>query len=663
MKRTVSAILIVLLLLTLLPVASIAQYDEQSRFYYYVENEAVVLTLYSGSAEELIIPDTIANLPVAAIKATTFSEGASFSKVVIPSTVEYIEHGTFAPCVYDLKHIEVDADNQFYKSVEGVLFTKDGLHLAAYPSGRSGTTYTIPNGTEIIDDSAFFHADNLTEIIIAQTVTEIEAFAFRLCSNLVDLIIPAGVEKIGRLAFAECFVLDNYVVAEENTVYSSVDGLILSADGSTLHFYPDCRLSTSFVIPSGVTKIGSWAFGWNGTLNTVTLNSEVSVIEPYAFSGCSALNSLVGSDGLTYIGDYAFQGCGFTQFTIPKDVTHVGVGAFQNCMLLTALTVDTENEAYVIENGVLFDKDITELVYSPQALRLEYYDVPTTVVSIADSAFYQNTSLRSVNLPEGLISIGNGAFSFSGLSSVAIPNSVVSIGQRAFAECIQLCRVTFGTGLDSIGDYAFFGCQSIEAASFAGSPPSNVGTMMFYYYISSTECAIVNGFYIEYMRSKQNLWAPNGETTWQGYEIRQAQTPDGSLIVYDGEGAEYMQPIMVNFDEALLYNIPIGTTAEQLAQALGVEGIELTGVLKTGDMASIGDSTYTIVIAGDVNCDAEITAADASKILRAIVKLEELDSIQSIAANTQGAEEFTASDASKILRWIVKYEFTIGKVD
>ncbi|MDD3401580.1 MAG: hypothetical protein PHT58_08170 [Eubacteriales bacterium] len=165
------------------------------------------------------------------------------------------------------------------------------------------------------------------------------------------------------------------------------------------------------------------------------------------------------------------------------------------------------------------------------------------------------------------------------------------------------------------------------------------------------------------MRSKQNLWAPNGETTWQGYEIRQAQTPDGSLIVYDGEGVEYMQPNMVNFDEALLYNIPIGTTAEQLAQALGVEGIELTDVLKTGDMASIGDSTYTIVIAGDVNCDAEITAADASKILRAIVKLEELDSIQSIATNTQNAEEFTASDASKILRWIVKYEFTIGKVD
>ncbi|MDD3401589.1 MAG: hypothetical protein PHT58_08215 [Eubacteriales bacterium] len=185
-----------------------------------------------------------------------------------------------------------------------------------------------------------------------------------------------------------------------------------------------------------------------------------------------------------------------------------------------------------------------------------------------------------------------------------------------------------------------------------GAPPTEIGERFF------DNCA--PEFTIFYPAACASSWAPNGETTWNGYPIKPFELPQGSFTVTDEGGATKTQPIMSDMESGFLFNIPAGTTAEQLASAIGATDIGVMGKLKTGDVISYCGMELTIAIAGDVDCDAQITAADASKILRAIVKLEELNDIQSIAANTQNAAEYTASDAAKILRWIVKYEFTIG---
>lgn len=113
----------------------------------------------------------------------------------------------------------------------------------------------------------------------------------------------------------------------------------------------------------------------------------------------------------------------------------------------------------------------------------------------------------------------------------------------------------------------------------------------------------------------------------------------------------------------IISNIPPNTTISMLEAALNAK-ISSDGeeIIATGDLLIIEGKRFIAAVAGDVDGNGEVTAADASKILRAIVKLETLNELQAIAANTLQAGTFSAADASKILRWIVRLEPTIGRI-
>ncbi|MCD8132582.1 MAG: leucine-rich repeat domain-containing protein [Clostridiales bacterium] len=150
---------------------------------------------------------------------------------------------------------------------------------------------------------------------------------------------------------------------------------------------------------------------------------------------------------VTTIGDGAFYFCeSLTSVTIPASVTFIGDGAFYGCESLTDITVDAENSAYASLDGVLFNKDQTELICCPVRKTGEYV-IPASVTTIGEFAF------------DGC----------ENLTSVVIGSGVTTITDSAFWYCTGLTSLVIGSGVTTIGDYAFEGCEGLTDVYYVGS--------------------------------------------------------------------------------------------------------------------------------------------------------------------------------------------------
>jgi len=178
-----------------------------------------------------------------------------------------------------------------------------------------------------------------TSIDIAPGTVSISEWAFSGRDRLISVAIPDSVTKIGGSAFSGCAALTAVTVAEENTAYSSKDGVLFDKEGTALIAYPGGR-EGAYTIPEGVTTIGRLAFSGCAGLTQVAIPLGVTSIGWSAFRGCAGLTQVTIPDSVITIGDFAFWGCtGLTQVTIPDSVIGIGQGAFSGCMGLTQVTI------------------------------------------------------------------------------------------------------------------------------------------------------------------------------------------------------------------------------------------------------------------------------------------------------------------------------------
>ena len=241
----------------------------------FYSEDYIVYGIGTCTDADVIIPDTYNGLPVTSIGDDAFRGCSSLTSITIPDSVTSIGDDAFRGCssltsvtigsgvtsigddafyyCTSLTSITVDADNQYYTSIDGNLYTKDGKTLIQYIIGKTASEFTIPD-----------------------SVTTIGSYAFRGCSSLTSVTIGSGVNTIGDGAFYYC---------------SSLTSITISDSVTTIGYgaFYGCSSLTSITIPEGVTSIGSYAFEYCSSLTSITIPNSVTSIGEYAFDGCSSL--------------------------------------------------------------------------------------------------------------------------------------------------------------------------------------------------------------------------------------------------------------------------------------------------------------------------------------------------------------------------------------
>lgn len=171
------------------------------------------------------------------------------------------------------------------------------------------TSVTIGSNVASIGQSAFRDCTSLAGLVIPDSVTNIGLSAFMGCTSLTKVDIPASVTSIERGAFRRCTGITEFRVDPANTSYVSDDGIIFSADRSTLVACPSKR-SGDYTVPESVSVIMQFAFSCCTGLTTVTLSSHITKIDAWAFDGCTNLASVIVPIGVIDFGIYrSFEGC------------------------------------------------------------------------------------------------------------------------------------------------------------------------------------------------------------------------------------------------------------------------------------------------------------------------------------------------------------------
>jgi len=227
--------------------------------------------------------------------------------------------------------------------------------------------------------------------------------------------------------------------------------------------------------------------------------------------------------GVTSIGWGAFSHSSVSSLVIPKEIRSINGNAFENCHSLQSITVSEDNDNFASVDGVLFNKQKTELLYFPHG-KTGDYTIPNTVTVINDYTFTARSGLSSVSVPASVVSIGNSAFDNTvrlesitvdrssrnyaskdgvlfdkletailhfpegktgsytipntitrlgdnvfrgrnGITSVTIPNSVTRIGKQTFNECHSLASINIPGSVTNIGESAFNNCSSLTSVT------------------------------------------------------------------------------------------------------------------------------------------------------------------------------------------------------
>tara|TARA_B100001057_G_scaffold498952_1_gene607786 strand:+ start:2028 stop:2972 length:945 start_codon:yes stop_codon:yes gene_type:complete len=190
------------------------------------------------------------------------------------------------------------------------------------------------------------------------------------------------------------------------------------------------------------------------------------------------------------ITSYAFRDCtSLTSITIPDCVTTIGDFAFRGCTSLTTIEIGAENGNYTDVDGVLFNKEKTDLLDYP-AGKGGNYTIPDSVTSIWEYSFAWSINLTSIMIPDSVTSIGAGAFlECTSLTSITIPDSITSIGEGAFGICASVTNVTIGNGVTSIRLATFAGCDRLTSITI-GNGVTSMGRAAFFECTSLTSITL-----------------------------------------------------------------------------------------------------------------------------------------------------------------------------
>ena len=228
---------------------------------------------------------------------------------------------------------------------------------------------------------------------------------------------------------------------------------------------------TKIIINEGITEIGENAIRLYNNLTDVEMADSVHTIDDWNFYGHEMLKNIKLSEGLTEIGEYTFyeNGDNFKEIFLPASVTKIGPSSFSgnNCL---NISVSPANTHFSSMDGVLFNKDKTQMIKYAKDKQQPTYNIPNSVTNISSEAFRQCYYLTKLTLPNSIVSIDNAAFfECRRLKDISLPSSVTEVGEDIFFDCESLEKITIPNSITEIPFQMFIQCYNLKDVTIPNS--------------------------------------------------------------------------------------------------------------------------------------------------------------------------------------------------
>lgn len=346
------------------------------------------------------------SLSVSAAETTTYGDLTLllYSDYVEVSDCNISATSVKIPSKMGGKPVRVIGERAFYgcTNLQSVTISENvqiiGDNAFAYCSAL--TELALPESVTAIGDSAFYGCSGLTSLPLPTQLLQIGTSAFDGCTGLTSLELPASVTTLGDNVFAGCTSLQQITVADGNSVFTSVDGVLLNQAQTTLIRYPIAKGGSSYTVPTTVTELA-----------------------PFAFESCTSLTDIALPNMLRNIGAWALANTGLTALNMPNGVRAVEDHAFCACTALTDVKLSSNLQA--LGTGAFWGCTALSSVVLPSRLQ-----------SISYCLFYGCTNLRAVTVPASVQTIEDEAFSGNS-NQIAVTVYTGSYAQEYFQNQID----------------------------------------------------------------------------------------------------------------------------------------------------------------------------------------------------------------------------------
>ena len=372
--------------------------------------------------EEIVIPDTateiekysFANCPnlknvtignsVKEIGSNSFY-GAAITSIVIPDSVTDLYRSVFANCT----------------NLAEVKLSKNLKHMAewVFSNDTALTSIVIPKNLDYCDyytngagaQGPFYHCNNLKNVTFEEGITIIPAGVFAACAGIEEIVIPDTVVELEKYCFANCDNLSKVTMSSQvqeigtASFYNGVKITEITLPETMIALYGPCFYHTGITqirIPGGITSIPDEAFRSCFALEQIDWShaDSLKTIGANAFRDCTRLKEAEIPLGVTTVNSYAFYNCNaITKAVVPDSVTTLASYAFAECDTLSDVSLGkglTTLASSLFEGcGVL-----TSLI------------VPYRVTTIGANAFKNTPQFTSITIPKSVTSISTSAFSY-----------------------------------------------------------------------------------------------------------------------------------------------------------------------------------------------------------------------------------------------------------
>lgn len=433
------------------------------------------------------------------VSTNGFQQAKNLTTINLPASIQDLpttkEANGFTSAT-NLTAIKVDAGNTKFKDEDGVVLTKDGKTLVAYPFARHGVlnpayngpevtmhpgeVYSIPTSVETIGKGAFAKAKEITAVQL-NNVKKISEGAFYSVRNLRNVELGASVETIENGAISDTPDLSRFTVDSNNPNYmADAEGVIYTKNQQELVLYPSGRAGEYSTLPT-TKKIRNRAFYYAQKVTKVNFNSALENIDNDAFQTTTALKEITfaAPSSLTRIGTWVFVNTGLTKLELPASLKEIGSNAFKGNNNLKTVTVAansqlesigtyafTENsnlESFTFEGSTAL-KTIGQEAFSKDT-KLASFDVPANVETINRAAFNGTSSMKHVTFqaPAKIKKIGEAAFqNANALENIDLPEGLEEIQKDAFNKCTSLTEIGIPASVNKIDPTGFQQAEKLE---------------------------------------------------------------------------------------------------------------------------------------------------------------------------------------------------------